>query len=62
MSAVVSQAEKAVQFQALHRRHGAFVIPIRGMQDRRAYWRRSVSRRSPPAAGPLPLRLAFMEA
>src|ERR1700752_354531 len=27
MSAVVSQAEKAVQFQALHRRPGAFVIP-----------------------------------
>lgn len=27
MSAVVSQAEKAVRFQALHRRPGAFVIP-----------------------------------
>src|SRR5262245_35820671 len=27
MSAVVSQAEKAVQFQALHHRPGAFVIP-----------------------------------
>ena len=27
MSAVVSQAHKAVQFQALHRRPGAFVIP-----------------------------------
>jgi 2-methylisocitrate lyase-like PEP mutase family enzyme len=27
MSAVVSQAEKAVQFQALHRRPAAFVIP-----------------------------------